>query len=68
MYVIPRPFRTKQVGNSYICEEIPLDTWDKCEKCLIEAFVTEQAKRHPNLRSNACLISCPCRRCNPATM
>lgn len=35
--------------------------------CLIEQFFREQANRPANQRSSSCLISCPCRRCNPYT-
>lgn len=37
--------------------------WDEC---MIARFFLEEAKKPAAIRSTACMISCPCRRCNPS--
>jgi hypothetical protein len=36
--------------------------------CLIDAFFREEAKKPAHSRATSCLISCPCRKCNPASL
>lgn len=38
------------------------------EICLIAEFFKNEQKKPAHLRSNSCMISCPCRRCNPTSM
>lgn len=58
------------------------DAWDKFEQhvhglnvrcheeqiCLIDAFFNREAEKPEHLRKNYCHISCPCRKCKPATL
>lgn len=36
--------------------------------CLIDAFFSREAEKPEHLRKNYCHISCPCRKCKPATL
>jgi len=36
--------------------------------CMIDAFFKNEAKKPIGQRSSACMISCPCPRCNPYCM
>lgn len=38
------------------------------ELCLIRKFFQEEMKKPAMRRSNACMISCRCSRCNPGTL
>ena len=43
--------------------------WDQQEEvCLVQSFFEEEAKKPPHLRSGVCMISCPCKRCNPGIL
>lgn len=38
------------------------------ELCLLRKFFAEEAKKPIERRSNFCMISCRCSRCNPGTL
>lgn len=38
------------------------------EFCLVRNFFEQEAKKPIGLRSKACMIHCPCQRCNPYTL
>jgi hypothetical protein len=43
--------------------------WNEPEQhCLLDAFFKEQQKLPVHMRSEAAMISCPCRKCNPAML
>jgi hypothetical protein len=47
-------------------EVVPL--LDEEQPCLVAAFFRHQETLPPSRRSNACMISCPCRKCSPGTL
>jgi hypothetical protein len=42
--------------------------WIANDECLVRKFFEEEAKKPIGQRSSSCLISCPCSKCNPATL
>jgi hypothetical protein len=36
--------------------------------CLIDAFFRREAEKPEHLRETSCMISCTCRKCNPARL
>ena len=38
------------------------------EGCLIDAFFRREAEKPAGNRATSCMISCPCRKCNPGTL
>ncbi len=65
--------RSGYFGALRLANEIWRRKQDKLEcnqdsECLVQKFFEEQQNLPPSLRSNAAMISCPCKRCNPYTL
>lgn len=64
----PYEDRTEQDDRrDYTGAEI-VPTYRSRSDCLVEQFFREEAKKPPGLRSSSCLISCPCKKCNPHSL
>ena len=42
--------------------------WNEEQTCLVEEFFRKEAEKPHSQRSNSCMISCSCPKCNPTTL
>lgn len=51
-----------------ICIDSKVKSENDCQDeqpCLVRAFFERESQKSPHRRSNHCMISCKCKRCNP---